>query len=509
VSAPDFSSTTSSPVLARNDTWIIADTLNGVPLPKKDGTKNLWPLKIVGTGLSGKQKVANISEISLYNFPVAPTAAFKSDIQSGTAPLTVNFTDQSTGTAPFTYAWDFNNDGATDSTLQSPLFTYTVPGTYTVNLTVKNGIGSDSELKTNCITVNAPQAAPTAAFKSDIQSGTAPLTVNFTDQSTGTAPFTYAWDFNNDGVIDSTLQSPLFTYTVPGTYTVNLTVKNGVGSDSELKTGYIKVNAPQNAPTAAFISDIQTGTAPLTVKFIDQSTGSGKLTYAWDFNNDGETDSTVSNPSYTYKKPGSYSVKLTVRNTYGRDTELKTGYITVTVKPPVPVKPVAAFSATPLSGNVPLTVRFTDQSTGTAPLTYAWDFNNDGIIDSTVRSPTYTYTKSGSYKANLTVTNSVGSASKQVTITVQPPPVKKPVAKFSQNTYIGKVPLTIQFTDKSQNTPTSYLWRFGDGTTSTDKNPTHTYTKVGVYVISLTATNNGGSDSTTSYVAVLPKRWFW
>jgi PKD repeat protein len=508
VSAPDFSSTITSPILIRNDTWIVADTLNGAPLPKKDGTKNLWPLKIVGTGLTGKQKVGNISEISLSNFPVAPTAAFKSDIQTGTAALMVNFTDQSTGTVPFMYAWDFENDGVIDSALQNPLFTYAAPGTYTVNLTVTNGVGSDSELKTDYIKVNAPLVAPIAAFKSDIQTGTAPLIVNFTDQSTGTTPCTYAWDLNGDGKTESTEQSPMYTYTAPGTYMVNLTVTNGVGSDSELKTGYIKVNAPQNAPIAEFKSDIQTGTAPLIVKFIDQSTGTGQMTYAWDFNNDGEIDSTGANPSYTYKKPGSYSVKLSVRNAFGRDTELKTGYIIVTVKPPLSIKPIAAFSATPLSGSVPLTVKFTDQSTGTSPLTYAWDFDNDGKIDSSLKNPTYTYTKPGTYKANLTVTNSVGSASKQVTVTVQPLTVKKPVAKFTQTTYTGKVPLIVKFTDKSQNNPTSYLWRFGDGSSSTDMNPSHTYTSMGIYMVRFTATNSAGSDTVTSIVIALPQRWF-
>ena len=81
-------------------------------------------------------------------------------------------------------------------------------------------------------------------FKSDIQSGTAPLSVQFTDQSTGTPPLTYAWDFNNDGITDNTTQSPTYTYTTAGNYTVNLTVSNVVGSDSELKVGYINVTAP-------------------------------------------------------------------------------------------------------------------------------------------------------------------------------------------------------------------------------------------------------------------------
>ncbi len=217
--------------------------MNGTLLPKLDGKgKKLWPLKIVGSGTtSGSQRVANISYITLENFPSIPNASFIADPLSGPAPLEVQFTDQSTGTAPFTYAWDFENDGVIDSTLQNPKFTYTTQGTYAVNLTVTNGVGSDSELRTGDITVNAPLIPPTAAFISDIQSGTAPLTVRFTDQSTGSAPLTYAWDFDNDGITENTTQGPSYTYTTAGTYTVNLTVTNGAGSDSEVKTGYITV----------------------------------------------------------------------------------------------------------------------------------------------------------------------------------------------------------------------------------------------------------------------------
>ena len=172
---------------------------------------------------------------------IAPTAAFTSDKQTGTAPLTVTFTDQSTGTSPLTWAWDFNNDGANDSTLQNPSFTYTSAGTYTVNLTVTNAVGNNTVIKTGYITVNTAPVAPTAAFTSDKRTGITPLTVTFTDQSSGTSPLTWAWDFNNDGTTDSTLQNPSFTYASAGTYTVNLTVTNAVGNNTVIKTGYITV----------------------------------------------------------------------------------------------------------------------------------------------------------------------------------------------------------------------------------------------------------------------------
>jgi PKD repeat protein len=528
-----------------------------------------------------------------------PTAAFSANPVSGTAPLLVQFTDASTGTAPLSYAWDFNNDGLTDNTTQSPSYTYATAGTYTVNLTVTNEAGSDFEVKTGHITVNSPLIAPTAAFSSDIQTGTAPLTVTFTDASTGTGPLTYAWDFNNDGTIDSTVKNPAYVYSIAGTYTVNLSVTGPGGSDSELKTDYITVtvkppvpikpeaafsgtptsgNAPltvqftdqsKNTPTswkweykkgsgswtqfstapspsytfpatgtygirltatnaagsntqtktsfltvtalqkpdAAFIGAPTSGYAPLTVAFTDQSTNT-PTSWKWEYKKGSGSwtqFSTAQSPSYTFTATGTYSIRLTATNAAGSNTQMKTSYITVTALE----KPVAAFSATPLSGSVPLTVKFTDKSTGTAPLTYAWDFNNDGVVDSTVKDPTYTYTKTGTYIASLKVTNTAGSSTKQVTITVQPPAVKKPVAQFMQNTYIGKVPLTVQFTDKSQNNPTSYLWHFGDGSTSTAKSPSHTYTSPGVYVVRLTAINSAGSDTETSYVAVLPKRWFW
>ena len=153
----NFSKVMTSSLLKRNDNFIVADSLNGAPLPKLDsGNKQVWPLKIVGSVPTSGQKVGNISQINLSDFvtpPSAPIAGFSADPLSGTAPLTVKFTDASSGTGPLTYTWDFNNDGITDNSTQSPSYTYLNAGTYTVNLTVTNGVGSDSELKSGCITV--------------------------------------------------------------------------------------------------------------------------------------------------------------------------------------------------------------------------------------------------------------------------------------------------------------------------------------------------------------------
>lgn len=173
-----------------------------------------------------------------------PVAAFTADVTSGYAPLTVSFKDRSTEN-PTAWAWDFNNDGIVDSTIQNPSYTYSTAGTYTVKLTATNDAGSDSEVKTDYITVSAPPL-PVAAFTADVTSGAVPLTVHFADQSTGN-PTAWAWDFDNDSTVDSTAQNPSYTYDAAGTYTVKLTVTNAAGSDDEVKTDYITATAPTMA----------------------------------------------------------------------------------------------------------------------------------------------------------------------------------------------------------------------------------------------------------------------
>nr|WP_048065210.1 DUF3344 domain-containing protein [Methanosarcina acetivorans] len=107
---------------------------------------------------------------------------------------------------------------------------------------------------------------PVADFTADVTSGDAPLEVQFTDASTGTVS-SYAWDFDNDGTVDSTQQNPMYTYSTEGTYSVNLTVTNEDGSDSELKTDYITVTqAGQVATNDLSISGI-VNTVPASAVF--------------------------------------------------------------------------------------------------------------------------------------------------------------------------------------------------------------------------------------------------
>jgi PKD repeat protein len=251
--------------------------------------------------------------------------------------------------------------------------------------------------------------------------------------------------------------------------------------------------APVYQPVTNFVSNVTTGYAPLTVKFTDTSTGTP---FSWTWNFGDGTSSTVKNPTHTYSKAGKYTVKLTATNEGGNSTATKTNYITVKT---TTVKPVAAFSASPTSGKAPLTVKFTDKSTG-SPAKWKWTFG-DGAT-SIKQNPTHKYSTAGKYKVTLTVTNTAGSntITKTNYITV----VAKPVAAFSALPTSGKLPLNVKFTDTSTGTPTKWKWTFGDGATSSKQNPVHKYSKAGSYTVKLTVTNAAGSNTKTisSYITV-------
>ena len=249
-----------------------------------------------------------------------------------------------------------------------------------------------------------------------------------------------------------------------------------------------------NPPNAAFSADPTSGCAPLTVNFTDESTGD-ITSWSWDFG-DGST-STEQNPTHTYNSAGSYTVSLTVTGPGGSDTETKADYITVTDVPN------ADFVGDPTSGTAPLTVSFTDQSTGN-PTSWSWDFG-DGST-STEQNPTHTYNAAGTYTVKLTASNSCGSdtETKVDYITVNESSCDAPVADFTGSPTSGEAPLTVTFTDQSTNNPTSWSWDFGDGGTSTEQNPVHTYNSAGTYTVKLTATNDCGSDTETKvdYITV-------
>jgi poly(beta-D-mannuronate) lyase len=183
-------------------------------------------------------------------------------------------------------------------------------------------------------------------------------------------------------------------------------LKPATGSSGTVSTG--------SPPVASFAASSTLGIAPMAVQFTDQSTGHPS---AWSWNFGDSTTSSAQNPSHTYSTAGNFTATLTV--TGGGQSSSASHTITVT-NASVIAAVTANFSASPSSGQAPLAVQFTDQSTG--PVTSRnWTFG-DGTT-STAQNPAHTYSASGTYTATLTVQNSAGnSSSKSTTIQVNPQP---------------------------------------------------------------------------------------
>src|SRR5205807_1756397 len=143
-------------------------------------------------------------------------------------------------------------------------------------------------------------------------------------------------------------------------------------------------------PAIADFTAIPTsGVAPLLVSFSNLSTGAS--TYSWDFGD--SNTSIISNPGNTYSNAGTYTVTLIAAGSGVTNILTRTNYVLVTNLPPV----IAAFTANPTSGVAPLTVFFTNLSSGATD--YTWDFGDGN--SSLATNPTNTYTNAGSYTISL------------------------------------------------------------------------------------------------------------
>ncbi len=161
----------------------------------------------------------------------------------------------------------------------------------------------------------------------------------------------------------------------------------------------------------------------------------------------------------------------------------------------------ASFTASVASGDFPLTVDFTDASTG-KPTSWHWDFGDGSTSEE--QNPSHTYADVGTYTVSLTAGNLGGYHTATVADFIDVTSPTPPVASFSGSPVTGDAPLSVQFTDQSTNSPTSWAWTFGDGGTSSAQNPSYTYQTTGTFNVSLTATNEDGTNTTTrlAYITV-------
>ena len=385
-------------------------------------------------------------------------AQFSASPISGCSPLKVQFTDQSTGPVVFR-SWDFGN-GNTAINQTAPIATYTIPGKYTVKLLVKNAAGDSSVLvKTQYIRVFAN---PLADFTATPVSGCKPLQVGFTDLSTPSADGAisqWSWDYG-DGTNGNT-KNPNHLYTLGGNFPVSLIITDVNGcTNKKLISNYIKVSNP---PIINFASSglTQSCTPPLNVQFTNTSTSPDglPLSYLWKFG-DGTT-STSATPSHIYTQKGNYSVTLVVTDGIGcKDSVVLPNFIQI-------ASMLAKFSTLSTTVCPNTSVQFSNNSSGA--VSYSWDFGDGG--KSTNTNPSHVFTTGGVYPVKLVATAATTCQdSSIVNITVE-----NLQANFS--TDIKKActnPFTVHYTDLSVGA-VSWEYHFGDGTTSTQQNPTHIY----------------------------------
>ena len=254
------------------------------------------------------------------------------------------------------------------------------------------------------------------------------------------------------------------TYDAGADFSTNGT-SNGVGNignRSEDKTDSAAIlqtaKRGNQPPLVKFKAKPTRGAAGLAVKFSDSSTGTITNRF-WDFGDGTTTNTSLTKLTHTYLVGGSNTVTLIASGPAGVSTNSKPDYIIATNVPPK-----AGFTGRPTKGSAPLTVNFTDKSTGTITNRF-WDFGDGSTTHTSLTALTHIYPVGGSNTVSLIVSGPLGVSTntmlKQViTFNVQPK------AGFAVLPAKGSAPLQVMFTDRSKGTITNRFWDFGNGSTT-------------------------------------------
>ena len=211
--------------------------------------------------------------------------------------------------------------------------------------------------------------------------------------------------------------------------------------------------------------------------------------YEWSFG-DGNS-STVANPTYAYKNPGTYTVRLTVTDNTNLVTYVTTS-ATIAAKRPV------ADAGGPYSGGVDKLISFNATGSydpdGTIDA-YFWDFGDGN--NSTKANATHAYTDLGNFTVTLTVTDNHNASTTSSTwvYVIANPPVADTGGPYT-STAVDPVNFDSSGSHDPDGTIVEYIWDFGDGSNSTEANPTHIYALQGNYTVTLTVTDNDNATVT-------------
>ncbi len=394
------------------------------------------------------------------------------------------FTDLSLPTTGLaSYVWNYGDGSAIGSGVSSNHL-YTSSGIKNVTHTVTSIYGCQS------IITKTVNIYPTPLVSLSSNTVCLGLPTVFVNNSTVTLPdyiTHWQWDFENNGIVDDSIQSPIFTYTNSGVYLTVLTAttNNGCVNTSSISAIVNVVPTASFSPVNACInSNVQLNNTSYILL------PSNIVSYDWNFDSGSNiTNTNVSNPtSLSYSTSGTKNITLTVM---ANNTCTSSITQSVVVYP----QPVANFSSTSVCQLLP--TDFTNLSLNTTPIvSYGWDYTSNGTIDGNGIQSSYIYPSSGTYSASLYVTDIKGCKD---TLTLPVEVWGHSVVDFiSSNECYGSVTGFTNTTNTTLNSNvgigTSYLWNFGDGTNTTSSvSPIHTYTLGGnvnsVYNVTLTTTS--------------------
>jgi gliding motility-associated-like protein len=436
-----------------------------------------YSIKLVVTDANGNRDSVIKSNYILVN--AAPTVDFTTNDTTGCYPLLTQFTDQSTANqgALNSWLWEFGDGDISYN--PNPNHIYNALGNYNVKLTVTNSTGCAATFtKPAFIKINKGVRS-SFSFVAP-QNCNPPSDVPFTNLSTGTGIIKYIWNFGDGGI--SVQDDPSHTYTSNGFFTVSLISFNDQGCSDTMEMPNI-ISVGQVLPRFSLPDSVCAGSY---VQFTNTSLPLNSISSQWVFH-DGTTSQTI-NGSKKYDVPGLYPIKLIVQ--FGSCIDSVTKMLKVVGKPNANF-----ISSNPSACKGPLTVRFTNSSSNA--IGYKWDFGDGSTSIST--NPTKTYNGTGSFTVKLITQSSNGCYD-----------------TLTKINYIRLIGSTITRLDSL---PTSgcknlivrpravingvenivrYKWNFGDGGTANIDTPSHLYTALGKYNITVSIITTSGCVDTFS-----------
>lgn len=444
---------------------------------------------------NGCEQISPPQTITVFPGPKSGYMALNySPFNQNCSPQTINFSvdAQTQALGPSDYRWivtDVSGVLIDQSTGTTPAFGYSfVNNTQSIR---DYQITLRTTLPTTCFRDSAKtiriNPVPLSTFTSDtVVFDCQVMQMRFDAQQKGLSQYDWTIIVNGVTLFTQSSSADFLTYdftrvAAQQNVEVRLQTTNFANCQSIVTSSLFSVPANNNI-TVSFTATPINQTLPNSTVTITNNTTPGPWVYNWNFG-DGTTSAAANPGSHVYATYGTYTITLTVTN----NICVQSQSVTVTINP---IPPVLEFTYNPASGCSPLTVTFTNLSQFADPTSYFWEF---GTNQGTSRSvnPTYTYNEPGLYSVSLSATNVLGDTvkiTKSNIIEVLP----RPMAQFAIKPVLVYIPGGKVYTDNQSFAAFSYVWDFGDGQTSTEFEPVHTYTTEGNYDITLIATSSAG-----------------